>query len=425
MAASTGSTLAAAPRRTTMSSAWWLLGEKGLRVVSAVFVATAVARHLGPAEYGALAVAIAWMAVPQSAAGMGADHVNQSLLADDAGQLHSLFVFRLAWALGCALLAWLVAWHLALSPLAAYTVLALGVGLVSATIFVHALYAQGRFRLVSILGLCALALGVGLRLLGLQLGWGVTEFAACVMIELALPGLLAAVVLLHQRASRSGSPLNLDAAKRYARLCWPMALSALLVTLFFRLDLFIVNGQLGPAAAGTWAAAMMFVMPWTLVSGAVLPVAARRLREEASSPETTAAHFVALLQRMLGLAAVAVLCNWAAMAWLVPHLLGPQYAKATQLGFVTSLLIAPLFAGAVQELWLAQRRQTGLVLRKVLVGLPLAAALSVWAVSQHGLWGAAAAAVLAQCLTAFALNAWLDRDFFRLQLQALGLRHEH
>jgi O-antigen/teichoic acid export membrane protein len=406
----------------------WLLTEKGLRVVSAVFIATAVAKHLGPAQYGALAVAIAWMALPQSAAGMGADHMNQSLLAGDtdAQLLHSAFVFRLAWALGCALVAWLVAWQLALSPLGAYTVLALGVGLVSSTIFVHALYAQGRFRLVSVLGLCSLALGVALRLVGLARDWGVTEFAACVMLELALPGVLAALVLLgRQRLDDSGLRWCWDTAMRYARLCWPTALSAVLVTLYFRLDLFIVNGQLGSAAAGAWAAALMFVMPWTMVSAAVLPVASRSLHQHAEQPAVFAAQMVRLLRRMLLLAAAAVALNWAAMAWLVPHLLGSQYASAIELGFITSLVIAPQFAGAVQELWLAHRQQTSLVLRKVVVGLPLSAAMSWLAVRYGGLWGAAAAMVFSQCITAFLLNAWLDRDFFRLQLNALGLRHEH
>jgi O-antigen/teichoic acid export membrane protein len=408
----------------------WLLGEKALRVGSALLVATAVARHLGPAQYGALAVAVAWLALPSSAAGMGADYVNQSLLAKntDANFLHSAFVLRLSWAVVCALAAVACAWWLQADPLGAYIALSLGVGLVSCAIFLHALYAQGRFRLASVLGLLSLTVGVALRLLGIHLDWGPVEFAWCVMLEMALPGVLAAAVAFtpmpKQELRESGRWCGAT-ARHYIKLCWPTTVSAVLVTLFLRLDLFIVDRQLGKQAAGAWAAAMMFVVPWSMVCAALLPVASRALHQHAHALDAFRAQMVLLLRRMLLLSLGAIAVNWAVLTWFVPVLLGPSFEAAIKVGLIASLTIPMAFMGATQELWLAHRQQTGLVLRKVLAGLPVSASLSWLAVSHYGLWGAAVGMVIAQCLTAVALNAWLDRDFFHLQLKALGLRHEH
>lgn len=401
-----------------------MLGEKGLRVLSALVVATAVARHLGPAQYGALAVAIAWMALPSSAAGMGTDHVNQTLLAKagDATLLRSAYLLRVGWALVCAVTALAIVWLLQLDPLGAYVALSIGVGLVSCAIFLHALYAQGRFRLASTLGLLSLVLGVSLRLLGIHLGWGATEFAWCVMLEVALPGVLAALVAKSQRQqSRQNNQGRWCwlTARNYARLCWPTAVSAVLVALFLRLDLFIVDQQLGKQAAGAWAAAMMFVMPWGMVSAALLPVASRQLHLSAADPAQFNQGMVKLIRRMLLLALAAIAVNALALAWLVPWLLGPAYAQAVELGMVASLAILPLFLGATQELSLAYRQRTDLVLRKVLLALPLSAAMSWFGVANFGLIGAAVGMVLAQLTTTVLMNVLLDPDYFKLQLSAL------
>ena len=103
-------------------------------------------------------------------------------------------------------------------------------------------------------------------------------------------------------------------------------------------------------------------------------------------------------------------------------LLGTRYAQATPIATVCSLALVPLFLGAAQDVWLAQRRRTSVVLRKVVIGIPLSGALLWVGASQAGLIGAAIGMVLSYLATAILLNAVLDREFLAIQLAAIGVR---
>lgn len=131
-------------------------------------------------------------------------------------------------------------------------------------------------------------------------------------------------------------------------------------------------------------------------------------------------RLIKLLRWMFLLAATAAIINCAVVAVLAPLLLGPKFNEVAPIVFITSLSFLPLFSGTVQDLSIAHRRNTGTVLKKVLVGLPISAALYYLIVPTYGLRGAAVAMVLSYFCTAILLNIVLDKQFFRIQLRALG-----
>lgn len=403
----------------------WLLLERILRVLSGVLLSTAVARHLGPASYGTLAVAIGIVGVASAAAGMGADHINLARLTQQPGPgfLASAFLSRGVWSLGCALVVAAVAAIVWPEQWLLYVILCGSVLATAPSVFTQQMYADNRFGVASLLGIAAIVVAAAARLAGVLLDFGLPWFAACAVIEPATLVLAAAAWAWRQGAWRP-SAATVAEGRRYWRMCLPTLASAVLVALYFRLELLVVDAMLGAQAVGTWSAAMMFILPWNMASAAILPVVNRRLGLLAADGGARERAMVRLVRAMLGLALACAAANMLAVQFAVPWLLGPRYAAAVPVATICSLALVPLFLGAVQDVWLAQRGRNDTVLRKVLVGIPLSVSL-LWAgAGQAGLAGAAVAMVVSYVATAVALNALLDRGFFHIQLAALGIRRE-
>jgi O-antigen/teichoic acid export membrane protein len=402
----------------------WLLLDKVLRVVSGVLVSTAVARYLGPADYGTLAVAIGMVGIASAAANMGADHINLAELSRRPGAefLASAFAARLLWATLCTLLVTALAFVWAPDQLVLYAVLS-GMVLVTApSVFTHQLYAHDGFRTATLFGMVAIVLAVCARLAGVAWHMNLVWFAGCAVLEMAVL-VVAAGVWAWRRDLWQPRAASMPAGWRYLRLCLPTIASAVLVAAYFRAELLVVNAVMGELAAGTWSAALMFILPWNMASAAILPVVNRRLGQAGSHDAVAQRHLmVRLVRAMLLLAVGCVLVNVLAIQFAVPLLLGPRFAASAPVAMICSLALVPLFLGAVQDVWLAQQRRNSVVLRKVLIGLPLSVGLLWVGISQAGLIGAAIGMVASHWATAIVLNAWLDRDFLKIQMAAVGFK---
>jgi O-antigen/teichoic acid export membrane protein len=213
-------------------------------------------------------------------------------------------------------------------------------------------------------------------------------------------------------------------AKAYIKLCMPTAISAVLVALYLRLELFMVGALIDKSAAGLWAGVAMFVAPWGMVVGSILPIANKYL----SNLEVDSAGYndkiVRLIQFMLLTAVSAVLFNFVAAFTIVPLLFGDEYTKIPKIVCIASVSIIPLCMGSVQEIWVAHQRSSFLVLKKVVLGLPLSVGLLYFLINNHGLEGAAIAMVISCFCTAILMNFFFDRAFLRLQLLAIGFNRE-
>jgi PST family polysaccharide transporter len=411
----------------TKSRISWLLAEKVMRVLVGAFVSTAVARSLGPEDFGGLAISMGFVSIAVAAANMGADHIHISEFArrdaaDGREFLGSAMFVRFCWSIVCLFVFWAALAASDVNNRNVLLILSIGVPISAFAIFAGDVQGRGEFRTYSILSSVSIAFGALLRVAGIWAGASISYFAIVTVLESAVMTLMLAgqyqfggtTNLLWLRAKRSR-------AVSYFKMCMPTAISATLVVIYLRFELFMIDELIGKAAAGVWSAALMFTAPWSMLAASILPVANRRLAIEHGEESAYERSLVSVLRWMLLLAAAAAIINCAAVAVLAPLLLGPKFGEVAPIVFITSLSLIPLFSGTVQELWLAHRRSTGIVLAKVLVGLPASAALYYLIVPSFSLRGAAVAMVLSYCLTAFVLNGFFDKRFFRIQLRALGL----
>jgi PST family polysaccharide transporter len=407
----------------------WLIAEKLLRVITGALVSAVLARYLGPEGYGSIAISIGVVAIAVAAANMGADHIHVSEFAQRTGAdgtafLGSALLVRLGWSLVCLLLLWVPMAWLNVNHSKVVMILSAAVPISVFTILTGKIQGSGAFGTYSILSCLSIAFGALLRIAGIWLGASLEFFAAVFVAEAAFLALL----LLGWYQSTSATSLFELRTKRalavsYFKMCFPTALSATLIVVYLRFELFMVDVLIGKAAAGIWSAALMFTVPWGMVASSILSVANRRLAIFHGVDFDYECKLVKLLRWMLMLAVAAALINCAAVVVLAPLLLGPKFDAVVPIVFITSISFVPLFSGTVQELWIAHRRSTGTVLKKVLVGLPVSAVLYYAIVPTHGLCGASVAMVLSYFFTAFPLNWVFDKPYFRIQLRAMGFNH--
>ncbi len=102
---------------------------------------------------------------------------------------------------------------------------------------------------------------------------------------------------------------------------------------------------------------------------------------------------------------------------------GQEYKSIQSIILVSSFSLVPLFMGSVQEIWIAHHQKTSIVLKKVIIGIPISAALFVIFIKYSGIHGASIAMATSYYTTAFAINYYFDNNFFKLQLRAIGISY--
>jgi O-antigen/teichoic acid export membrane protein len=123
----------------------------------------------------------------------------------------------------------------------------------------------------------------GFGLAALFAGYGVPGLAAVSVLVTSLSALAFRLALRHLSVRPVWS-FPLDEARRLLSLAWPLLLNGLLITLFFRLDTFVIQATLGDRALGTYDAAYKFANLLLLIPSyfvlAIFPILSRQAGSE-------------------------------------------------------------------------------------------------------------------------------------------------
>ena len=411
-------------------SASWLALEKGMRVASGILVTASIARYLGPDSYGVLSVVMGTLAVFAAGAAMGADHINTAELStrnlwSSMQFLSSALLARLLWSLACLVGLVIFVFYDDRSHAQLYLIGALIIPASALGIFANKIQADGEFSLYAKLSCAAMLLGAVVKLMGVFKEYDLAYFAAASVFDA-----VATVVLLGYWVYAGSTVPATEllpkwrAARAYINLCAPTAIAAILVALYLRLELFMVNSLLNGTSTGLWAGVVMFLAPWRMVASSVMVIANRHIAQSGINIESYDEKIVKLIRFMLLVSLVCVLLNTLLAKAVVPLLLGDKYFEISGVIGIVSLTLIPLFMGAVQDVWIAHQRTTSIVLKKVVIGLPLSFGILYFFIITYGLNGAAYGMVFSYFTTAVGLNLFYDRRFLVLQLRSIGVKHD-
>lgn len=278
-----------AVRRAVRNSALPIASQLVIRVID-LAVAIALLRLLGPERNGAYAVAVVVWLYVKTISDFGLSLLATRDIAREPTRAGSIIGVT-------TLFRWLVL-ALAAAPVGAYVALGRGAGTLSgeSAVAIGLLYLSivpssfGEAINAALNGLermdVAAWLNVGVALLRAPLAvvLGATSLGIAGVAGAALVGALCSASLLAWAyRAQHADPIRWRAAPgeyaRYARESWPLLVNALLVSLFFRVDIFIVQATRGDHALGIYDAAYKLINLLTIVPAyvtlAIFPLLAR------------------------------------------------------------------------------------------------------------------------------------------------------
>lgn len=405
----------AVPKETTpFANFSWLLAERGWRVLLGLGVNVAVARHLGPDNFGLLSYALSLTAIFWSLGGLGIDEVLARELVRDRARASALLAAGLRLKAAGALLAFLgllvtMRWWQPEGDGAWLVVVLAGAGLLFLPMDAVDVWFQSRetMRPPVVARQSALLGATLLRLLLVWLGAPLWAFALAFMAEALLIALALGWVLIRD----TGWPDWKGAARLSNRTLlvegWPLLASGILVVVALQADRLLLVRLAGETEAGVYAAAARFTetlyaLPMALGTVLLPRLTALKLSDEPAYWRTAQRTGLLLLAAGVILAAGLSLGGY----WLLPRLLGEKYQAA---GGVLAVhgwsLVFISLVSLRSRLLIIEGRSRG-VLAMSLGTTLLNVVANLWLIPRWGALGAAAASVGAWACSALVLP-WL------------------
>lgn len=155
-----------------------------------------------------------------------------------------------------------------------------------------------RLHLPAVLTVFTNLIRFAIGLLALDAGWGVPGIATAAVIA-ATCNAAAMHLALHRQRVRIAWSLTPFQAKQLARAAWPLLLNGLLITVFFRIDTFIIQAFGGTRALGIYDAAYKLPNLLPLIPSyfvlAVFPVLARQTGDDLRRSYELGAKFLVII----------------------------------------------------------------------------------------------------------------------------------
>lgn len=418
-----------AGRRAVAANSGWLLFDRAVRTLLGLLVGAWVARHLGPAQYGALAYVLAYVAMFQPFANLSADAIVVRRISQEPKSAPEVLGAALAMRIAFGFVCWFVAVGVAAiigddgSNLAALAAIVGGALLFQAADVVDLWFqtqTQSRRTVVAKLTVYVASSAAKVALIISD----ATFIAFAVVI--ALEGLFSAfAMVVAYRRCQTGRPWvsTRATAKAIVSECWPFMLSGFAIMVYMRIDQLMIREILGVEALGIYAAALPISQFWQVlplvIATSIGPfLAKQRLVDEVAYRRSMVLAFRGFFY--LGL--LSAMATYAVSGWLVPRLFGSAYAPAILILDLHALSNIFCFLGIAHSLWLVNERQFAVRLYGTLLAGLASVGMNYYLLPRVGLPGACIAAIAAQAIAAFLINALLDRRSFLLQVEAVTFR---
>lgn len=384
----------------------WLVTDKALRLIAALFVGSWVARYLGEAQFGLFAYVSAWIAIVTAVASLGMEALVVRDIIKQPHEAGRMLGTTMSFRAGANLLGSIVIWSLVRAfrpedPLAWSLLAILATGAIVQSLESGELWFQSqvdmRRLVVPRLGLFVVMNVI--KVLLIIKGASLIAFVSLTALEISLSGIMT---LLMVRYSRGGcGPLSIDLGwgRQMLRECWPLAMSGLVVILYMKITQLLLSSLLDDAALGVYSAASRVseaanFIPMILASS-LLPWFVQH-REQGPEPYRVARLRLFRLNAFIGLWLSLLLSLGAP---LIIHILyGGKFLPAAPVLAVHAWTLVFIFLGVARAQYYLNERNTRWPLRFTIWGLIVNVGSSLFLIPQYGPQGAAWAVVLAQAI---------------------------
>lgn len=414
-------------RSKKLRNALWMISEKLISLFGLIFITSFVAKYIGVALFGQLALAIALFQIIQVAAQMGSDNVIFKRITRNPRSgmklIHATLLQRMIiyLVLSLPLLLWQ---YFHVDRQALFFFIAVFIATLFSTLDIYVIYYNARLQskynaIVNSMGLLlGFALRSGVVWLHLTPEWLGLPVIATTLLPL----------LVRYCASRKlfTFRLSLRAMQRYRRYLLHAGISLVIasvsVAVYSRISQLVLAWLAGSKAVGLYSVASSLATSWTFVTGALITSAFTAIFQ--CKNEQEAARQAARLHRVILPVALFFALTFALSAYpLLSFLYGEQYLDAWPVLILLS--VASVFSALGPIAYRYIIRLSGyryLTIKSLLLmalSLPLTALLS-W---QWGVYGAAVSTIIAEVLGLTLFNyLFAHGAIWKIHYSALTLR---
>jgi PST family polysaccharide transporter len=402
----------------------WLAGDRVFRSIVGVVVLGAVARYLGPSQFGSLNYAISLAAIFSTVASLGFEGIVIRELVKRPDKvpevLGTAFVMRLG---GAVATIGLVAGAAALSTekeLIKPLMLVVSLAFLPQSFEVIDLWFQKNIQ--SKYTVAAKAVGV-LVSAGIKLGLVAAKaplvvFGATVILDALLNAV--ALVFIFRRSGQSIGRWRFcgPIARLLLQDSWPLMLSGVLVAFYMRIEQVLVMNKLGEHTAGIYFAAVRVTDVWGFLPGLILasiyPLLAQKRVEDR----------VAYLPRMqmafdlvTGLGYVIAVAVSLASPILIRSIYGLRYQDAIPILAVRAWTAPIVFSGTVRAQYFLLERKTIYHIWSALIGIACNIGIALALMPRIGAMGAVLSSMIG-----YWISGYLTSLMFPSLRECLGLQ---
>jgi O-antigen/teichoic acid export membrane protein len=394
----------------------WLFGGQMLRMVLGLFVSVAVARYLGPKDFGLYNYVLSIVAIVAVVGNLGLQNLAKRELVVDPERRDAI--------LGtCFVLS-------ALAGLIFYAAMLTVVGLTSDSSLLMGLFAllgssllfnpfksieiwfqsQVRSDLSVSASSITLLIFAGLKVAAIYFGADLLQFSYLFLFESLT--LIALLLYYYRRHFGSVRTWQLDwaSAGDFLKQSWPLILSGLAVTVYMRIDQVMLGAMLGEAAVGQYSVAVRISSIWyfipTILAASLFPAIVNARKQGA-------AHYEQRLQNYFdlnaGLAYAICLPVSVAAPWIVAVLFGPDYAVAAPILAIHAWSSLFVFIGVARGQYLVAEKMYKFSMYCTITGAVVNLLLNYYLIPYYGGNGAAIATLISQAISAF-LSSFIPKQ---------------
>lgn len=404
----------------------WLLFDRLTRAFLGLLVGAWVARYLGPAQFGLLAYVLAFIALFQAVANLSNDAIVVREVCRDVRASGEILGTLLAMRICAGVACWaaVVACAAVFSPgdtqILWMTVIVGGVLVFQAADSVDLWFqSQSQSRRTVAAKLTAYLVSSGIKVV-LILAEAPLEAFACVTAFEALACALGLWVAYRGMPTPTAWFRFAPRARSLLIESWPFILSGVSIAVYSRVDQIMVKEILGDRSLGVYAAALPLAQFWQLVpmtlAISLAPFVARRKQTDEASYQRA---LVLIFRAFFYLGVVIAAVTFAVSNLLVRLLFGAEFSEAADILNILGVANVFCFLGIAHGLWLVNEKRFAVRLYGTLLASLLAVALNYVLLPRLGVVGAAWAAIAAQAVATFLINLMLDRQSFRMQIEAI------
>ena len=389
------------------SNPLWLLGEKSVRLALGLGVSFAVARYLGPDQFGEFAVLQSVVLLLSAVANYG----QESVLVRDVLKANSdreeqevvskIIVWRMI--LGVSIQVAIIALTVSLHKNESLLFLAfLGFALIFPGYTIPEAYLQARLKGKKIFKASFLALGVAaiFKIAVIFFDWGLKGIVLAFSLELCVLALIYyREMSVEINNSNFFKPLHfeLEPFKSHLKECLPLVLAGVVAIGYMRLDQFMLAYMMGSESTGLYVAATkvteMFYMAPIVITAAFVPIAINHSKVDDAEYRKAIASLYSLVI-WFGITAGSLL--WLADTHIVAILYGEGFGQAAEVLAVYAWSLVFVGLGVVYGKKLVIESRSKLTLHRTLLGFLMNAVLNFLLIPNYGIVGAAAATLASQ-----------------------------